>query len=506
MPSTEAALRVERLSKSFAGTPVLQDLSLAVPPGEIRALLGGNGSGKSTLLMILAGVYHAQPGGEIIVNGLHTTGDRVTPRWARAAGLRFVHQELGLFPDLSVAENLAIGSRFDIHGAGTVDWRGLRRRTRAALDRFEIAADPTTRVRSLSPDDRAMLAVARAFEDHDEARRVYVLDEPTAALSAPKARLVYDVLRASVADGAAALFVTHRLDEVIAVADAATILRDGSVVGTRPHDELDPVDLAQLIAGSRVAPARSHRRVSAGPAVLEVQNLTGGPVDDLSFALLPGEILGIAGPLGAGHSELLQMLFGRRVPERGTVLLDGTPVRFEHVSDAMRAGVAYVPHDRTDGAFPGLSLAANFSVASTRAYWRRLQLQRGREMADARRWIAELDIKASSPRQEMATVSGGNQQKTILARWLQRAPRVLLLDEPTRGVDISSRVAVHALLADLAAGGAGVIVVSDDFDELSAVADRVLVIVGGRIAAELRQPGIDAARIAGVAFHSPASV
>ena len=346
---------------------------------------------------------------------------------------------------------------------------------------------------------------ARALQDDGDGPRVYVLDEPTAALPTPRARLVYETLRERRDEGHAVLFVSHRLDEVEAAADRATVLRDGTVAGTRDHDALDRNDLIELIVGRPTTRESAPVPLAPGaPIRLEVRDLAGGGVAGVSFAVRQGEILGLAGSLGSGRSEILQMLFGARRAVRGVLVLDGVPTRFGHIGDAMRAGVAYVPSERADAAFLGLSLGENLAAASVGEYWERFWLHRRRAQRDAAVAMGEFGIRATSPDQEMATLSGGNQQKAILARWLRRRPTVLLLDEPTRGVDVGARVTVHGLVADAARTGAAVIVVSDDFEELTTIADRVLVLVQGRVTTELRQPGIDPVRLADAAFRATA--
>jgi ribose transport system ATP-binding protein len=466
-------------------------------------LLGGNGSGKSTLLRILAGIYHADPGATVVVDGERIAGDRTTPKWARAAGLRFVHQELGVFPDLSIAENVGIVDGFETGRAGAIDRRRLRRWTGALLEQFEIGAEPDDLVHTLSPADRTMLAIGRALRD-DEARRVYVLDEPTASLPLPRAQLVYRELRRRADAGHTVLFVSHRLEEIVTAADSATVLRDGQVAGTLRRDDLDEARLIELIVGHSVP--HEHARVPRDDhdaVVLEARELTGGAVHGVSFRVRRGEVLGIAGPLGAGTSELLQMMFGARPVRSGGLALDGAPVRFSDIGDAMGAGIAYVPNDRGDAAFLDLSLRENLMAAEFGTHWEQLRVQRRRETHDVRQLMTAFSIRASSPDQEMATLSGGNQQKAILARWLRRSPRVLLLDEPTRGVDVGARAELHALLANAVAAGAAAVVTSNDFEELSTIADRVLVLIRGRLVAELRQPDINAPRLAELAFSTP---
>ena len=352
-----------------------------------------------------------------------------------------MHQDPTDFPDLSVAENLAIGAGYDTTWAGTIAWRRLRRRAREVLARFGIDAQPETPVHALRTADRALLAVARALQDADSGRGLlFVLDEPTASLPVENARTVWTALRRCADDGHTVLFVSHRLEEVTANADGVTVLRDGRLAATLPRDEITEGSLVELIVGQPLAsPSRGRHAGNAegrGDVVLDVDELVGGAVRGVSFALRHGEVLGIAGPLGAGRSHLLKMLFGAAPVGSGTIAVDGVAVRFSHIGDAMRAGIGYVPEDRDEAAFLELSLGENLSAAVVGSYWRHLRLHRGREHRDARAWMEEFSIDASSERQQMATLSGGNQQKVVVARWLRRNPKVLLLDEPTHGVDV----------------------------------------------------------------------
>ena len=504
------ALRVSGLSKAFLGTQALDDVSLDVSPGQVHALIGGNGSGKSTLIKILGGVYRADRG-TVTVRGSEIDGGRTTPGWARAAGLRFVHQDPTDFPDLSVAENLAIGAGYDTTWAGTIAWRRLRGRTREVLARFGIDARPETPVRALRTADRALLAVARALQDADSGRKLlFVLDEPTASLPAENAGTVWAALRRCADDGHSVLFVSHRLEEVTTRADAVTVLRDGHLAATLTRHEITEPRLVDLVVGQ--AFVSRPRRANAGHGgrrdvvVLDVADLVGGAVRGVSFSLRHGEVLGIAGPLGAGRSHLLKMLFGAAPVRSGTIAVDGIEARFAHIGDAMRAGIGYVPEDRDEAAFLELSLGENLSAAVVGSYWRNLRLHHGREHRDARASMEEFSIAASSERQQMATLSGGNQQKVVVARWLRRKPKVLLLDEPTHGVDVLARHDLYGFVAETAAAGCAAVIVSDEFEELARVCDRVLVMVQGRVVAELAQPGITPGRLTEIAFGASSPV
>ena len=316
------ALRVDRLSKTYPGTQALRDVSLTVAAGSVHTLAGGNGSGKSTLLRILAGVTAADPGGRVTVHGAETTADQVTPHWAHRVGLRFVHQELGLFPDLSVMENLGAANGFPTVWPSRIDWRSMHRHAESILQRFGVDATPDTVVRALDLPSRSLLAIARAFSDDSSTPCVFVLDEATAALSAPQTELVWRLIDEQVAHGHAVLVVAHQLDEVMR-ADTATVLRDGEVVATVEPARVDRSELVELIVGRPVGAPPPPRPQPAGPERLSVDDLGGRTARGVTFSLRRGEILGLAGPPEAGQQEVLEMLFGAARARSGAVALDG---------------------------------------------------------------------------------------------------------------------------------------------------------------------------------------
>ena len=491
------APRVSHLSKTFPGTLALDDVTMEVHRGTVHCLIGGNGSGKSTLIKILAGVYQGDPGGRLAVGMFSVAANRVTPGWARAAGLRFVHQDPAIFPALTVAENLAIGRGFPTSPTGMIRWRSLWRHARTVLDRFELDVSPRSMVEDLRPAERTMLAIARALQDQANASEgILVLDEPTSALQAREVDLLLDALRRYSAAGQTILLVTHRLEEVVDLADRVTVLRDGRVASTLAASGLTKNRLVELIVGRPLEEAVVGVPDSQGEdLVLEARGLVGGPLNGVDLGLRQGEVLGIAGLLGSGRSELLKMLFGAYPIAHGTVMLDGHPVRFANISDAMDAGVALVPEGRDEAAFVDMTLRENLSAAQVRKYWSGLRLRHHAEAQDALRSINDFLIKAGSDRQLFATLSGGNQQKAIVARWLRQKPKVLLLDEPTHGVDVSARAEIYELLLAAVRQGTSVLLVTSDFDELAHVSDRVLVLREGRIVSELHAPDIEPQRL-----------
>ena len=463
-------LRVRNLSKAFGPTVALSDVSVDLDAGEVRGLVGGNGSGKSTLVKVLAGVHRGEPGGEILAGDERIATESWSPDAADRAGLRFVHQDLGVFPALTVAENLAIGRGFPTGRGGRIRRKATRRWARALLDDFEIAVDADQPLGTLGRAEQTMVAIVRALPDADDVRpRVLVLDEPTTALPGDEVEMLLAALSRCATRGHAVLFVSHRLDEVLSICIAVTVLRDGRLALTAPAEELDIHALTRAIVGGEVnAPRKRRFAAPTGLPRLELREVTGGPLADVSFAVARGEVVGVAGLLGAGRSELLRLIFGALPIESGTVLVDGAPVRFQEPAAAIRAGIAYLPEDRTaDGMFVDQTLRENYSAPSLGRYWRRLRLRRTTERADARAAMTRYSIKAESEESPVATLSGGNQQKLMAARWLGREPRILLLDEPTQGVDVGARVQIHSLVQSAAAQGAAVLIVSSAFEELT---------------------------------------
>ncbi len=479
-----SARRLDGICKSFGPTRALADVSLTVARGEVHGLVGGNGSGKSTLIKILSGVVKPDSGtiriGEATLTGV--LGSR--PEEAREAGLRVVHQKSSVFPDLSVAENLALGAEFPRRRIGAINWRAQRRRASEVLERFGIDADPADPVQRLRPATRAMVAIARALQDlNDDRPGTLVLDEPTASLPPSEVHVVLEAMRRYAAAGHAVIFVSHRLDEVLSATDRLTVLKDGVEVAELSTADTDHDQLAELIAGRSLAGTRgsSHvRRASDGGPGLSVQGLSGGGLKHASFTVDRGEIVGVAGLLGSGRSSLLRLLFGVTQRTGGTVTLSGRPLSPRKPIEAMRAGVAYVPEDRTsESVFSELSLVENLSIAGQERYWRRGLLRKRREMRDSLTLIDAFGIKCESPSASIAQLSGGNQQKAILARWMRREPSLLLLDEPTHGVDVGAREDIYSLVRQAAGQGTCVLVVSSDAEELELLCDRLLVLRDG---------------------------
>ena len=486
-----SVLRVSELSKAYHGILALDGVDLDVRPGEVHALLGGNGSGKSTLIKVLAGVVDAEPGAVLELGDRTLSLDDWSSDKAYESGLRFVHQQPAVFSDLSIAENIAFGTKFPKARTGGIDWKALNARTAVLLDRFGVDAKPTTMLGALRAADRTRVAIIRAVQDREDADNgVLVLDEPTAALPPTEVEQLLDSLRRYAAAGQTILYVSHRLDEVLSVADRVTVLRDGKKVATVDAAGLTEADLVELIVGRSID--RMYPEPTDAPehdVVLSARGLCGGPLTDVSFDLHKGEVLGIAGLLGSGRSELLRMLFGAYQINAGSVSLGGRDVRFGTPSDAMAAGMAYVPEERqADALFQGNTVRHNMTAGDAKSYFSKLLFQHGAEKRDSATAISRFLIRVASDTQPVETLSGGNAQKVVIARWLRRKPAVLLLDEPTQGVDIQARAEIYALVREATQNGTSVLLVASDPEELAHACDRVLVLRNGRIATDVRPP------------------
>jgi ribose transport system ATP-binding protein len=402
-------------------------------------------------------------------------------------------------------ENLAIGREFPTSRVGTVRWREVRRQAVEVLERFEIPADPQTPVAELGPATRMMVAIARALQDAQGGAGILVLDEPTAALPAHEVAVLMEAVRGYARNGHTIVYVSHRLDEVLALADRVSALRDGHLVATVEAAGLTEEQLIALVVGrdlDHVYPDMPEPEPTATP-LLVVDDLHAGPLRGVSLTVGEREVVGIAGLLGSGRTELLQAIFGALRMTHGEITLDGRPLCARSPKGAIERGIAYVPEDRPGAAaFSDLSVQDNVGIAQVERYWHRMRIDRARERAEAQAALTAFRVKAPSPAAPLTALSGGNQQKVILARWLRRTPRLLLLDEPTQGVDIGARAEIYELVRDAVTGGAGAVVVSSDFEELARVCDRVLVLSGGRIVGEVSGDELDPHRLTELSYAS----
>jgi ribose transport system ATP-binding protein len=495
------ALQVEGLSKSFRGIAALDRFDLTIPAGEIHALAGANGSGKSTFIKILAGYFEPDPGGSILISGEQLPAG--SAKASHALGARFVQQDLGLIESISVLDNLYLGDRYPCAG-GTIRKRRARELAEQDLSRFGLTFAPGTLVGELAPADRSGVAIARALRGIGAGTvKLLVLDEPTATLPDREVRRLLDILRRVSAQGVAILYVTHRLDEIFEIAARVTVLRDGRKVATVPTADLDRKSLVRMLVGGELDSVRTAHESLGTPApeqqrvLLHVEHLAAGPLRDTSFEVRRGEIVGLAGVTGSGSEAVLGSVFGSRKRIGGTVRVDGRAIAPARPDRAIAAAMAYVPPDRKLlGGIMDTSASVNLTLADLSQFWRGGWLRRGEEEREARRWFNALDVRPSGQiHKPLGTFSGGNQQKLVLAKWLRCGPKVLLLDEPTQGVDVGAKAEIHRRVLAAKQDGAAVVVNSTDIDELDALCDRVLVFRRGRLAAELSRAEISVARI-----------
>lgn len=490
---SEHVLRVRNVSKVFANTVALSHVSLDVNPGEIHGLLGENGAGKSTLIKILAGV-HSPDAGEIIVDGKELPRGH-HPDQARAVGLAFIHQDYGLVGSMSVAENIALVDGFPCRWKA-IDWRATRDAARRILEPLGVDLPPRRLVEELPVGYRAIVAIARAVASH---AKVLILDEPTASLAAAEVSALFRVIRGLRAAGVASVFVSHRMDEVTGLCDRATVLRNGHKVSTVKLSDVSRAELVEMIIGREVITSERGRREGVGPATLEVEQLEAGVLKSVSFTAHRGEIFGLTGLAGCGAADAGGAVIGRVPIDSGTLTINGTAFRPRAARSAYRAGIAYVPANRADeGLFLSLSLRENLNPnpgsdivglgdeQPSRPRHASGRVMRARsEAAEAEAVLRRYDVRPPESDREASTLSGGNAQKLMLARWLHRRPGILILNEPTTGIDIGARHEIYTFLREAAAAGTTCLVVSSDFDEISEVCSRALVLYRGRVAAEL---------------------
>jgi L-arabinose transport system ATP-binding protein len=480
-----AGLRVEGVSKAFAGVQALSDVSLDVAAGEVLALLGENGAGKSTLLKILSGDLRPD-GGRVRLDGVLV--DVSSPAQARHTGIRVVYQEPEIVPHVSVAENMYIGSLSS--GAHRIDRRRfdrrrLLRRAQSDIDRlgFSRVISPGTVGDQLSPAQRQLVEILRAVTIRP---KVLAFDEPTSSLSDTEVDLLFDLIARLRGEGVAVIYVSHRMKEIFRIADRVAVLRDGRLVGVRPTQQTDDSELVRMMTGRDLSKLFVRPPHQAGDVVLSVKGLTSADVTDVTFEVRAGEIVGMAGLVGAGRSELAHAIVGD-VPHRaGEVAVQGRKLRLHSPSDAARAGIGFAPEERKAQALiMERSVRDNVCLVMLRDLARAHIVRRRDERRVAMKFVQQLRIRTPSVEQEVRYLSGGNQQKTVLARWLARRPKVLILDEPTRGVDVGAKAEIYTIINQLADEGMALLVISSEMPELMGLADRILVMHGGRITGEL---------------------
>ena len=487
------AIEIRRITKTFPGVAALSDVSFTVRKGEVHAVVGENGAGKSTLMKILGGLYRADRG-EILLDGrpasLRSVHDAV------AHGISVIYQEFNLMPELTVAENLFVADLPTLPGLPILRRRTLQSRAEELLGRLALDLDPRAFLKDLSVSRRQMVEIAKAL--HHEAS-ILIMDEPTAALTDAEVDKLYEIIRTLREQGKTVLYISHRLKEIFDVADRVTVLRDGRYVGTEPVGALTPDAVVRMMVGRDVKQFYAHGSGVGGEEVLSVEGLTrAGAFQEVRFGVRKGEILGVAGLMGSGREELVKALYGLVRPDAGTIHVDGLPVRIASPEDAIRLGIGFVTEDRKEaGIFPLMSVRENVTLNVLRriARFGGLHVEERRERGLLGEYARFLNIRYASEAQPVMFLSGGNQQKIVLARALATRCRILLLLEPTRGIDVGAKAEIYQLMGELSRQGMALVVVSSDLPELIAVCSRVLVVWQGRITGDLSGRQIDEATI-----------
>ena len=479
-PIATPVLEMRGITKRFHGVPALQNVNLTIYPGEVHALMGENGAGKSTLMKILAGAYIADEG-EIRINGEPV--DIADPGRARQAGITLIYQELNVAPNLTVTENIFMGS--ELSRGQWLDRTEMERQAAAVLNSLGADFAPNDVVSNLSIAEQQQLEIARALKDKS---RILVMDEPTAALSDRETEHLFEVIRKLRSDGIAIIYISHRMEEVYALADRISVLRDGEYIGSLTRDEISADRLVQMMVGRAMGDFYEHQRqTNVGAAVLEVRNISDGrKVKPADLTLHAGEIVGLSGLVGAGRTELSRLIFGADPKASGEVFLNGKKLEIHSPGDAIAAGIGYVPEDRKDqGLFLEMSSGKNIALNSLKRDSTAGLINFGTIGKIAADAVEDFNIRLANLEIRAMDLSGGNQQKLLLARWLAIKPKVLLLDEPTRGVDIGAKSEIYRIISDLAAQGVAILMVSSELAEIVGMSDRVLVMREGQLVGEL---------------------
>lgn len=482
-------LKIIDVSKKFPGVQALDKINLKVRCGEVHAIVGENGAGKSTLMNILSGVI-GRDQGEIEFKG-QKFAFLPDPRYSQQMGISTVHQELALASNLSIMDNVFL---WDIPQtrAGIVDNKTLCRRTKELLNSLGINLNPETLVRKLSVSERQIVEIARALSMNAS---LIIMDEPNSALSPSETKFLFDIIQKLRSRGVTILFISHRLDEIFEIADRITVLRDGKLIDTKNKEETTVENVVSMMVGRELKKELYKRTIAKGRdiddchPVLQVRNLSNGKrFKNISFDLYRHEILGVAGLVGAGRTEMAEALFGIYPPDQGEVLINGNRIEIHNPSDAVQNGMGFVPEDRKlAGLFLKMSVADNINMTSLKKVSHLGMINSSKEQTQAQTMVKEMDIRLHSTRQQINSLSGGNQQKAIIARWLTVNPSILILDEPTRGIDVGAKAQIYELINRLAEKGMAIILISSELEEILALSDRIMVMRRGRISAEFNR-------------------
>ena len=488
-------LSMQHISKSYPGVQALDDVSLRLDRGQILALAGENGAGKSTLMKILSGSV-TPSGGTILLDGEEVSFSN--PRQALDAGISIMYQELNYLNDLSIAENIFVG-RLPQNGLlNKIDYSRLHKDCSALLERVGLHHDPFTRVRELSVAEKQLVEIAKAIS---RSIRILIMDEPTSALNEEETKNLFRIIRELAAQKIAIIYISHRMEEIFEISDRVMVMRDGKYVDDLPTAQTTREELIRLMVGRDIGAMFPARNVTIGEPLMKVEHLCVKKIQDVSFCLREGEVLGIFGLMGAGRTELVESIFGVHKITGGSIEIKGKPVAIHSPEEAIRAGIAYVPSERKqDGLILSHSVKSNMTLANLRKYNRGYAIDSAAETAAARGWVDTLDIKTPGLGAAVDTLSGGNQQKVVIAKWLDTAPQILILNEPTRGVDVGAKVEIYNTLELMCKKKIGVIMISSELPEIMAIADRIIVIHEGRYMGECLKQDISQERLLSMAI------
>ncbi len=480
MPADQPLLRMEGIGKSFPGVRALDDVLFEIRPGEVHALMGENGAGKSTLMKILAGAYSADSG-QIVLDGSPVT--IAGPQRAAELGINIIYQEFNLVPQLSIAENIYLG-REPRKGLGFLDQEKMRREAQAVMDSLGAKLDVRTPVGKLPVAMQQMVEIAKATSRKS---RIIVMDEPSATLTDHELENLYRLIQQLRSEGVAIVYISHRMDEVFAISDRITVLRDGKTVGTKLRGEATPEELIRMMVGRSLDENFPKVAAAPGDVVLEVRNLVrAGILHDISFSVRAGEVVALAGLVGSGRTEIARCVFGADHFDSGQVLLQGKPLVAHGPASAIKAGIGLVTEDRkAQGLVLGMGVRENATLAALPKFAKAGFVQSGPEKKKASEYVASMGVRSPSLEQRVKNLSGGNQQKVVLSKWLMTDSKLLILDEPTRGIDVGAKVEIYQLINRLTADGIGILMISSELPEVLGMADRILVMREGHLVGEL---------------------
>ena len=482
----EAFLEIKNISKSFPGVKALNKVSLPVQKGEVLGLVGENGAGKSTLMKILSGVYEKDEG-EILIDGV--PAELNSPLKSQHLGISIIYQELNLLRNMNIAENIFLGreQRRGIHAF--VNKKEMHEKAKALLDQVNLNVDTATLVGSLSAAQRQMVEVAKALSFNS---RLIIMDEPTSSLTDKETGILFGIIRNLKNRGVSIVFITHRIEEIFVIADRVAIMRDGEMIMVRNTGDIDKNEVISAMVGRNIDDIFYKEKAQIGEVVLEVKNLsTKGLLKEINFSLHKGEILGFAGLVGSGRSEIVRAVFGIDGKETGDIYINSKKVSINNTVDALRNQIGFVPEDRKEQALIlKMNVRSNISLAALPAFRKGLFIDKQKEAKAVREYITKLDIKTPSDQQIINNLSGGNQQKAVISKWMETEPKILILDEPTRGIDVKTKKEIYMLMSRLANQGVAIIMISSELPEIIGMSDRIIVIHEGRIKGEM--PGENA--------------